>query len=190
MNGHRLAVRVGVLLAAVLGPSAAWARYLSPEPRLQDPRWVARQAALGTSVAVYAYARNNPVRYVDPTGLDVQNNSSNGVWIVGEHGEQYYLAPGDTFYGRQDGLYSQNGIYKTNDGVNAVINPDGSTSMFGGSVLASTAQVYGLGLNGLPYPRFVTDPLGGPKDPAFLKRHPDWPSDPAANYPGGSVCGR
>jgi hypothetical protein len=44
-------------------------RYLSPEPLLQDPNWVRDEAQDGFSTPTYAYARNNPLRYTDPTGL-------------------------------------------------------------------------------------------------------------------------
>lgn len=44
-------------------------RYLSPEPLLQSPAFVRRMARRGMSVPTYAYAANNPLRYVDSTGL-------------------------------------------------------------------------------------------------------------------------
>jgi RHS repeat-associated protein len=44
-------------------------RYLSPEPLLQDPSWVIWQHLNGKQTPAYAYAWNNPLRYVDPTGL-------------------------------------------------------------------------------------------------------------------------
>ncbi|MEQ1737735.1 MAG: RHS repeat-associated core domain-containing protein, partial [Rhodoglobus sp.] len=45
-------------------------RYLSPEPLLQRPGWVKREAEQGYATPTYAYARNNPVRHTDPTGLN------------------------------------------------------------------------------------------------------------------------
>ncbi len=43
--------------------------YLSPEPLLQNPTYVRRMAQSGMSVPAYAYGANNPIRYVDSTGL-------------------------------------------------------------------------------------------------------------------------
>ena len=45
-------------------------RYLSPEPLLQSPAYVRRMAQTGMSVPTYAYAANNPLRHIDPTGLE------------------------------------------------------------------------------------------------------------------------
>jgi RHS repeat-associated protein len=47
-------------------------RYLSPEPLLQSPVYLRRMAQGGMSVPTYAYGLNNPLRYVDPTGLETE----------------------------------------------------------------------------------------------------------------------
>ena len=47
-------------------------KYLSPEPLLQNPNWVASQLRSGRQVPSYSYALNNPVRYADRDGLRVE----------------------------------------------------------------------------------------------------------------------
>jgi len=44
-------------------------RYLSPEPMLQDPKWVTGELASGHQVPAYSYANNNPIANTDPNGL-------------------------------------------------------------------------------------------------------------------------
>lgn len=44
-------------------------RYLQPEPLLQEPNWVRGESQQGFSAPTYAYARNNPLKNTDPTGL-------------------------------------------------------------------------------------------------------------------------
>ncbi len=46
---------------------------------LQNPNWVASQLRQGHQVPPYSYGRNNPVRFVDPTGLEAE--CPNGFWI-------------------------------------------------------------------------------------------------------------
>lgn len=50
-------------------------KYLSPEPMLQDPPWVASELKGGRSVVPYAYGNNNPSTNTDPSGLyTIQGN--------------------------------------------------------------------------------------------------------------------
>ncbi|MDP3500224.1 MAG: RHS repeat-associated core domain-containing protein [Myxococcales bacterium] len=55
-------------------------RYLSPEPLLQSPDWVASQLRSGRQVPSYSYAGNNPVANVDPNGLETQVIITGGAW--------------------------------------------------------------------------------------------------------------
>jgi hypothetical protein len=43
--------------------------YLSPEPLLQNPNWVAFELQGGHHVPSYSYAGNNPISNIDPDGL-------------------------------------------------------------------------------------------------------------------------
>lgn len=64
--------------------------YLSPEPMLQSPTFTTSMAARGMQVPTYAYAANNPLRYVDPNGLDyLIFNGSAVTWVYtqGRFGE-------------------------------------------------------------------------------------------------------
>lgn len=135
-TAKRAVTFAGLLVLAGYGGDAS-ARYLSPEPYLQNPRWVAEQARAGYSTPAYAYARNNPVHFRDPTGLEVQNLSPSSVVVKVEEGNCYIvLPPGETYHGKQDAVYTGNGdVYKTagkpiTAGGSVIVNPNGSVTVF------------------------------------------------------------
>jgi len=69
--------------------------YLSPEPLLQDPNWLKGQSSAGYSVPTYSYARNNPLQYTDPDGLQTLDTYSNCVKKATEAGVDPKLACGE-----------------------------------------------------------------------------------------------
>jgi hypothetical protein len=64
-----------VSLEAVNGPGGLLS-YLSPEPLLQSPAYVRHMAESGLSVPTYAYALNNPLRYIDHDGRAPMDGAS------------------------------------------------------------------------------------------------------------------
>lgn len=53
-------------------------RYLQPEPMLQNPGLVLGDSVSGRGTFVYSYAYNNPLHYVDPTGLQGMDTATAG----------------------------------------------------------------------------------------------------------------
>lgn len=68
MRGKRTKLALVVMGVVVLGGDAS-ARYLSPDPILQNPKAVRMSVMQGQSLPTYSYALNNPMRYTDPNGL-------------------------------------------------------------------------------------------------------------------------
>lgn len=64
-------------------------QYLSPEPMVQSPDYLARMAQNGYSVSTYAYALDNPLGYLDRDGLQAAPVVELG---IGEYRRQKYLA--------------------------------------------------------------------------------------------------
>jgi RHS repeat-associated protein len=65
----------------------------------QDP------AGLRAGPNFYAYARNNPVKFADPSGLDVINKSGCIAWVKDEDtGSVFPVQPCETWVGTHDGV--------------------------------------------------------------------------------------
>ncbi|MDR0966449.1 MAG: RHS repeat-associated core domain-containing protein [Myxococcales bacterium] len=56
-------------------------RYLQPEPLYQNPEVVQAYAVAGYPLNPYAYAANNPLRFVDPSGSIIKVVGFQGVTI-------------------------------------------------------------------------------------------------------------
>lgn len=83
---------------------------------------------------LFAYASQNPVSYVDPRGLSVKNNTCSTIWTKPEvRNTAVPIPPGSTYDGPQDGVAVPSAhpdqVYKNVDGVDLVVNPDGSVSI-------------------------------------------------------------
>lgn len=145
--------------------------YLSPEPLLQSPTWVASRLRSGVQTPSYSYAANNPVYFVDPDGLDVTNGTGRTMWVKPEDSsEPVELPPGGTFPGPQDGFTHPDRpgeVFKTVDNQDAQCGPNQKVSTAPNPAIRNQS-VKTLKSN------WGQSLKGGWKKPDFAQKHPDW----------------
>lgn len=83
-------------------------------------------------INVYNYAANSPLNYLDPDGLDVVNGTDGPLVVLPEAdgAKPYFLPPGDTHEGPQDGfaIPGAESVFKTSDRIDARVAADGSVT--------------------------------------------------------------
>ena len=87
---------------------------------------------------LYRYVENAPQRFSDPFGKEVVNRSIFVVYVKpGDTGAAVPLGPGQTYSGDQDGVatpvHKPGEVFKTGNGIDVIINPDGTVTTSGGN---------------------------------------------------------
>ena len=57
----------------------------------------------------YLYCYNNPLRYTDPSGWRITNNTGCDILVIGEHDEAITLSNGQSYDGSVDGFQNADG---------------------------------------------------------------------------------
>jgi len=78
-------------------------RYLSPEPKKQDAKWIRHREQRGIASASFGYAAGNPIHFVDPDGLEFINSSRRTVAVKSESGGWGLVPPHQRYPGKIDG---------------------------------------------------------------------------------------
>jgi hypothetical protein len=176
--GTKRQVKSVLIVAGLVGyGGVAYARYLSPEPVLQNPKLVKMSAIQGQSLPTYSYALNNPIRYTDPNGLwpfpwqpgkvcvssSCKPNQTNACRDLPEHspkqgdpGELKMLpAPGTC--SDSDGVYTDTGVLKIPNNCKCTVNCDANGTQ-------DIECVCWPGILGKPthYPSGTSPPVGWP----------------------------
>jgi RHS repeat-associated protein len=130
-------------------------RYYDPQRAAFDAQ---DEKAWAAGPNLFRYVENGPSKWADPFGYDIVNNSNFTVWVKPELTKQaVMLPPKDRYPDPHDGFAipgaRPNEVYKTVQGIDVTINPDGTVTESGGSFTQKIGQ-------------FIT---GGWKDEGWVK---------------------
>ena len=130
-NSHRYGGKYGYFFDSPFKSLFAGQRWYNPKIR----RWINRDPiAYAGGDNMYMYVNDNPVKYLDPSGLDVINLSASAVFVLNEDSDNVYLVPPGAWWPHnQDGLClgsRPHEVFKLVNGVHAVVNSDGSVTTY------------------------------------------------------------
>ena len=142
------------------------------------------------------YVENSPATFVDPFGLrTVKNNSKQTIYVKPEAtGGAIPVAPGESFPGSQDGLATPETrpgeVFKTSNGIDATVNPDGSVTTSGGSMLQQGVQWWRGGWKDEQWHQDLKKQGDPGWDELFKNSRPTPPKGGGKSEEGGGVCSR